>query len=139
MARRVRPDRTGVAAVELAILLPFLAYIFVIALDWSRIIYYTVTVNNCARNGALWLSDPYSTMISAYPTLTAAALADASNLSPQPTVQDPPASGVDANGYSYKECTVTYPFQTLTNVPGVPKTTTITRTVRVLTAPKAPN
>src|SRR5262249_4620744 len=115
------------------------AYIFLIALDWSRIIYYTVTVNNCARNGALWLSDPYGQINSPYPTLTAAALADASNLSPQPTVQDPPASGVDANGYSYVGCTATHPFQPLTNIPGVPPTTTIPRTVRVLPPPKAPN
>jgi Flp pilus assembly protein TadG len=139
MVRKVRQGRRGAAAVELALLLPFLVFIFAIAVDWSRVIYYTVTINNCARNGALWLSDPYATTISPYATLTAAALADAPNLNPQPTVTTPPVSGVDVNGYAYVECTVSYPFQTLTNIPGVPTTTTITRTVRMYTAPQTPN
>jgi len=137
MARAVRRSRRGAAVVELAILLPFLAFIFVIALDWSRIIYYAVTVDNCARNGALWLSDPYATTLPPYPTLTAAALADAPNLDPQPSVNS--SAGVDASGRAYTECTVRYDFQTLTNFPGVPKSTQINRTVRVYTAPKTPN
>ena len=50
--------RHAAAAAELAILLPFLAFAFVIAVDWSRIFYYSVIVTNCARNGALYASDP---------------------------------------------------------------------------------
>src|SRR5438874_2728365 len=138
MARRMRRGRRGVAAAELAVLLPFLAFVFVIAVDWSRIIYYTVTVSNCARNGALWASDPYSQTISPYTTITAAALADAPNLNPKPSVKDPPDKGVDVNGSAYVDCQVTLDFKTITNLPGVPSTTRIVRTVRVYTAPQNP-
>jgi Flp pilus assembly protein TadG len=138
MLRKV-PRRRGGAAVELAILLPFLVFLFAITIDWTRIIYYTLTINNCARNGALWLSDPYSPIGSPYSTLTQAALADATNINPQPTVSPATGStGVDANGYAYAECSVSYVFKTITNVPGVPQNSTISRTVRVYTIPQAP-
>lgn len=135
--------RTGVAAVELAILLPLIALLFAIGVDWCRIFYHSVTVENCARNGALWGVDEYSGVLSQYTNVTDAALADASNLSPTPTVTS--ASGTD-NGKLYFECTVTYNFQTITNFAtvstpffSVPKTTTIQRKVRVYKAPQAPN
>ena len=136
LLRRVRRRRAGVAAVELAILLPLLVYLFVIVLDWSRILYYSVVVNNCARNGAMYASDPYSGTLSPYGNVTQAAQADAPNLSPSPAVTT--ASGTDADGYSYVDCTVTYNFQTVTNFPGVPKTTAIVRTVRVYPAAQVP-
>jgi Flp pilus assembly protein TadG len=136
MLRKLNPRRKGVAALELAVLLPFLAFLFVIAVDWSRLFYCSLTVENCARNGAMYLSDPYNTTLSPYPTLTAAALADASNITPQPTVSS--ASGSDGGG-SYVDCTVSYTFQTVTNFPGVPSSNPIVRTVRVYTAPRAPN
>ena len=135
--------RSGVAAVELAILLPLIALLFAIGVDWCRIFYHSVTVENCARNGALWGMDPYADSLSRYTNITDAALADASSLSPQPTVTS--SSGTD-NGKPYYECTVTYNFQTITNFASVstpffsvPKTTTIQRTVRVYQAPQTPN
>ena len=39
---------------ELAVLLPFLLFIFVAAVDFGRIFYYEVAVTNCARSGALY-------------------------------------------------------------------------------------
>src|SRR5262249_38652771 len=65
-----RAVRRGAAAVELAVLLPFLAFLFVIAVDWSRIFYYSMTVTNCARNGALWAGDPYTTTLRPYSNIT---------------------------------------------------------------------
>jgi hypothetical protein len=125
-----------VAATELAVLLPFLAFLFVIGVDWSRIFYYSVTLDNCARNGALYAIDPYSRVLSPYGSISAAALADASNLSPPPTVTS--SSGTDASGYNYVDCTVSWQFQTITNFPGVPYQTNLTRTVRVYQAPSVP-
>jgi Flp pilus assembly protein TadG len=136
MLRKLRSRRCGAAAVELAILLPFLVYIFAITIDWTRILYYTLTINNCARNGAIYASDPYSLVISQYPDMTHAAQADAPNLTPPPSVTS--ANGIDANGYSYVECTVSYVFKTITNIPGVPQNTNISRTVRVYKIPQAP-
>src|SRR4051812_16370068 len=69
MASRHRPRRAtrpGAAALELALLLPFLAFLFVIAIDWSRVFYYSLVVDNCARNGAVYSSDPYALVVSPY-------------------------------------------------------------------------
>ena len=134
--RGLRKRRGGVAAVELAVLLPFLAFLFVIAVDWARIFYYSVVVTNCARNGALYLSDPAPRSTSPYPDVTTAALADAPNLSPTPTVTS--TNGSDSAG-PYVEVTVSYPFTTVTNFPGVPANTTLVRTVRMYAAQQYPN
>ena len=48
------PARRGVAAVELAIVLPFLCFLLIVAIDYARIFYFSLTVANCARNGALY-------------------------------------------------------------------------------------
>jgi Flp pilus assembly protein TadG len=127
--------RRGVAAVELAFLLPFLAFLFVIGLDWARVFYYSETVANCARNGAQYAADPYNVYASPYTSVTQAALADASNLSPTPRVDSD--SGSDAFG-SYVEVTVTYPFTTVTNFPGVPANTNVVSKVRMYIAPATP-
>jgi Flp pilus assembly protein TadG len=125
-----------VAAVELAILLPFLAFLFVIAVDWARVFYYTVTVTNCARNGALYASDPVVQASSPYSSVTQAALADAPDISPTPTVSS--TTGSDDSG-AFVEVTVSYPFATVTNFPGVPSNTLIVRTVRMNVAATLPN
>src|SRR5881227_3723666 len=113
----------GAAAVEFALLLPFLVFLFVIAVDWGRIFYYSITCENCARNGAIWLSDSVAQQSSPYTTVTDAALADATNLSPTPAVTS--ATGTDAYGHSYVQVTVTYTFTTVTKFPGVPNTTDV--------------
>jgi hypothetical protein len=137
MMRRRPAARPAMSSVELAVLLPFLAILFVIALDWSRVFYAAVIIDNCARNGAVYALDPYSGVKSPYNSIQEAALADAPNLSPAPTVTS--ASGTDANGRNYVDCTVKYTFQTLTNFPGVPNSTVLTRTVRIYQAPQAPS
>jgi Flp pilus assembly protein TadG len=133
---RHEKHRRAVAAVELAVLLPFLAFLFVIAIDWARIFYYSLTCTNCARNGAVWAADPYAQQSSCYNTLTSATLADAPNINPSPTVTS--TNGTDSSGNSYVAVSVTMPFQTITNFPGVPKTTTIVRTVQMNLAPNLP-
>ncbi len=143
MAPSKKERRSGVAATELAILLPLIALLFAIGVDWCRIFYYSVTIENCARNGAIWAVDPYSQILSQYTNISDAALADASNISPTPTVTS--ASGT-VDGKNYVDCTVTYNFSTISDFSSVqtpffsvPKTTTIPRTVRVYQAPQAPS
>jgi hypothetical protein len=126
-----------VAATELAVLVPLLAVLFVIVVDYSRIFYYAVVIENCARNGALWASDPYSGVVSPYPDITTAALADAPGITPTPNVTQ--NNGTDAStGYPYVECTVTYTFTTVSNFPLIPSSTTLTRTVRMYITPQVP-
>src|SRR5205807_5124453 len=101
-ARSCHPRR-AVAVVELAILLPLLTFLFVIAIDWARVFYYDLTIWNCARQGALYGSG--AALAAPGVSLQTSALADASNLTPQPTVSS--ASGTDANGNSTIGVTVT--------------------------------
>ncbi len=128
--------RSGVAAVELAILLPFLCFLFVIAIDFARIFYFSLTVTNCARDGAIYGSqDPASSQDTT--GISNAAKMDAPNLdSSLLTVASATDSTVNP---TYIDVTVTYPFTTITKYPGVPSTTTLSRTVRMLVTPLAPN
>jgi Flp pilus assembly protein TadG len=133
--RQGRDRRRGVAAVELAVLLPFLAFLLVITIDFSRIYYVTLTLNNCARNGALYACDN-PTNAADTTGIQNAALADASNLTPAPTVTS--ITGTDSDG-QYVEVTVSYQFHTITNYPGVPSTVNITRTVHMRVSPVIPD
>jgi Flp pilus assembly protein TadG len=48
MMKRYRNQngRSGASAVELALLLPFLVFLFVITVDFGRIFYYSLTLTN---------------------------------------------------------------------------------------------
>jgi Flp pilus assembly protein TadG len=152
---RKQKARRGAAVVEFAILAPFLAFLFVIAIDWARIFYYSITVRNCARNGAMYLSlkqsaktttSPYtdSGYVNLYANsktpVTDAALADASNLTPTPTVTS--TTGSDTYG-NYVEVTVAYTFHSVTHFSVanfvVPSSTNVTSTVRMYVPPESPN
>ena len=128
--------RTGIAAVELAVLLPLLAFLFVIAIDFARLFFFSLTVTNCARNGALYGSDPAGATLSPYKSVTEAALSDAGNLDPAPTVNSKTVIEV---GATYIEVTVAYPFSTITKYPGVPSSLMLTRTVRMRMTQAVPN
>jgi Flp pilus assembly protein TadG len=132
-------SRPAAAAVELAVLLPFLTFLFVLGTDFARIFYYSLVIENCARNGALWASDPLVQSKSPYTTVQDAALADASTLSPALTSSNiTSASGVDSSGNAYVAVTVTYQFQTITGYAPIPSSLTMTRTVQMRTAPTLP-
>ena len=122
MPSRARHPRRAAAAVELAILLPLLAFLLVIALDWARVFYYDLTIWNCARQGALYGSGAASGA-----SVQQAALADATNLTPQPSVSS--ASGSDANGNPTIGVTVTWQLPLITNYPGVGDAVQLSHTV----------
>ena len=117
-AHRDRDFHRGTAAVELAVLLPFLSAMFVVGLDYGRLFYAYVVINNCAVNGALYACNSLTQSNSPYTSVSQAALADATDLNPQPTVST--ANGNDANGNAYIDVTVTYTFNTITNYPLLP-------------------
>lgn len=129
-------SRSGVTAVELALLLPLLMFLFVIALDYGRIFYYSQILANSARSGALYASDPYSPLANRYSSIPEAALAEARDLTPQPTITWSRESGAD--GRSYVVVTASWTFKTLISYPGVPETVALERTVRAQIAPAAP-
>jgi Flp pilus assembly protein TadG len=141
MQLRNRAARKGASAAELAIVLPLLLFILVIAADFARLYYYSITITSAARQGAINYFDPnnpYFQIQSPYssPIYQQAALADASNLNPQPTVNT--NSGTDAAGNPYVEVTVSGTFSTVTGYPGIPKTVNLSRTVRLRQPPAVP-
>jgi hypothetical protein len=133
----------------MAILAPLLVFMFLVVWDFSRIFYYAVIINNCARNGARWASDPNyfnnpAVAVDPYVNVTQAALADAQGVTPTPTVTDPAITGTDANGNPDVQVTVTYQFSTVVNFsfPGlftIPNTISLTRTVQMRQAPILPH
>ncbi len=124
--------RPGAAAVELATLLPFLAFLFFIAVDYSRLFYDYVTITDCARNGALYGCIDAGHAQDA-PGIQNAARADATNLQPPPSVTS--TTGTDAWGNPYVDVTVAYSFRTITNFPGMPDAVGLSRTVRMRVIP----
>jgi Flp pilus assembly protein TadG len=122
--------------VELAVLLPLLVFLFVIAVDFARVFYYSVTLTNCARAGAMYASDPTTSAESPFASTEEAALADATNLSPAPTITT--VSGVDG-GRPYVEVTAAYTFRTITGFPGIPNQVNLTRKVRMNVSASSPS
>src|SRR5205085_10541037 len=96
--------------------------------DFARIFYYSVTVTNCASIGAIYgSSDP--TAANDTDGIKTRAQNDAGNL--DLTKLNVTSSTDSATTPTTVTVTVTYPFTTITNFPGVPSTTTLTRTVKM--------
>lgn len=163
-----RQLRRGAATTELAVLLPFLAFLFVIGSDWARIFYTSMTIQNAARNAAYYASEyPGVTdkMVYGYASVYDSAADDIEtplgltgmNMYYGPTssnsygtqISAPPAAptGVpdsqDSYGTNVKIITVTYPFAMVSGFPidvvGVPTSVTLQRSVYMRTAPVLPN
>jgi Flp pilus assembly protein TadG len=148
--------RRGAAAAELALMVPFLALILLIAVDFCRLFFAYNTITNAARNGALWASDPLangtvSPSQSPYAAVEAAVMADANNLSPTlaseitaGTGSITQTSGNDGSGPGGTTgnptaiVTVKYQFKLITSYLGF-GTVTISRQVTMRVAPAAPN
>ena len=128
--------RRGVASVEMAILLPFLAFIFLVTVDFARVYYQAVVLEDAARTGALYGSqDPTHAADTA--GIQNAALANATDLNPAPSVAS--STGTDAAGNPYVQVTVTWTFTTISSFPGIPNPITLTRTVQARVEPTVPN
>jgi hypothetical protein len=137
MLLRNTDRRPGAATVELAALLPFLMFVGVIATDWARLLYYTITIEGCARNGAMYACDAETAAKSPYASVTAAALAEAPNLTGTATVTA--TQTTDSGGAPAVAVKVEMPFQTITNFPGVPTSQTLSRSVQMRIAPLMTN
>lgn len=118
--------RSGVAAVEFAIVAPILVFFFAIGVDFARSFYAHLIITNASRNAALYGSgDPNKANDTA--GMQAMALKDTSDLA---NVTVTSGNYVDANdGYEYVWVKVSYPFQTVTSFPGVPSQTIYQTTI----------
>jgi Flp pilus assembly protein TadG len=129
--------RRAAAAAELGLVAPVLLFTMLIAADFARVFYYYVTINSCARSGALYgCQNP--TNCANTSGIQASAKKDASGLSPQPSVPTP-TTGTDTSGNPYVSVTVTYSFTTLVNYPGIPHTFNLSRTVQMRVCQSQPN
>jgi Flp pilus assembly protein TadG len=131
LARR----QSGSAAVELAFLLPLLVFLVFVGVDFARIFYFATIVTNAARNGAVYGSS-YPNNATDTSGIQQAALADATDLSPAPTVSS--TTSTDSNGNNFVSVTVTWNFTTVINYPGVPSSITLSRTIQMQVAPLQP-
>jgi Flp pilus assembly protein TadG len=127
--------RNAVAAVELALLLPLLCFLFVVAVDFGRVFAFSLTLTNAARNGAVHGSADRGAAVDRT-GIENAVRADATNLDSQKLTVT--SSVDDASNPTYVDVTVTYPFDTITRYPGVPSQTFLRRTVRMRVAPDTP-
>lgn len=124
--------RRGTATVELAVLLPLLAFLFAVAVDYSRVLYYAVIVESAARNGALYGSRS-STYAADTNGIQQAALNDAADMTPAPNVSA--VSGTDGSGNAQITVTATWTFQALLSYPGIPSTVNLSSSVTMRVLP----
>jgi Flp pilus assembly protein TadG len=134
--QRRRSARRGAAALELALLLPFVAFLFVLTADFCRLFYYSQAVQSCAENAAFYASATAArnpdTTASVSDAAVQAALAEGGTLNPPLT-----AAGINVSlTTSSATVTVSYDFTTVTNFPGIPNRLTISRTVTMGLAPQ---
>src|SRR5262249_30722658 len=108
------------------------------------IFYYSLTLENAARNGAYYASNYPG--IYAYTTAADVVTADVSNLSPAPTVEirystvaDGPFESAAPIPNGYVQVQVTWNFKSITRFPGVPSNTTLVRKCRMKVAPITPS
>jgi len=132
--RKMPERRRGVAAAELAMLLPVLMLLLVLAVDFGRIFYYYVILTNCAGNAATWAALPAIEQAESYANLDAAAQADwPSGVTPLPTTTE--TTGTDSEGNTYVAVTVSWTFNTITSYLGSSGTVDLSRTVRARVQP----
>jgi hypothetical protein len=119
----------------MAVVLPFVALLFAVALDFCRVFHCTQTVQGCAETAALYASGtalpPPNT--SANDAAQQAAIADGAVLDPPLQAADVAITG-DGTAVTV---TVTYPFQTFLPYPGLPQPLQVVRTAQLPVAPKA--
>jgi Flp pilus assembly protein TadG len=147
--------RGGTATVELAVLLPFLMALFLFAIDFARVLYYTITIESAIQNSALFGSQSFdnqnqqwignvqywqgpSGQLVSQEKVTAEL--DGTNLSPALADSNISiTSGTDTDGHAVNLVTITYTFNTLVPYPGVPSPITIVRSAQIRVAPAKPS
>lgn len=157
MIRREGPKRFGVAATELAVMLPILMFMCVIAIDWARVFYYLITIQYAARDGCYYATDYPG--IYQYSSVTDAVTAQNTNLETNKTSiagyytteSDPSLAtftaydlttngGKAPSGSTFVKIEVRYQFSMVTNFPLIvfPNSTTITKSEIMRAAPLTP-
>jgi Flp pilus assembly protein TadG len=128
---RPRIGERAQALAELAVLVPILFLLIIVATDFGRFYYAQVTVTNGARTGAQYGSASAANA-GDLPGIQAAANGDMANLSGA-TISK--TTGNDATGNPYVRVTVTYAFSPIFDWPVLPGSVDIERSVQMRVAP----
>jgi Flp pilus assembly protein TadG len=128
-----RWNRRGLAAAEFAILLPFLALLFVVTVDYCRVFVATQTVQAAADAGVRYASGvAVGTSGSSTTNAQNAAVTAGTSLSPALTTDNVDVS-IQNNTATV---TVTWTFKTFIPYAGMPATVVLTRSAVAPVAPK---
>jgi Flp pilus assembly protein TadG len=133
-AVRPRPVRRGVAATELALVLPLLTIIVLGCVDFGRFAYTYIAVTNAARAGAAFgcMNTYTSTTLGLWQAGVRQAAVDEmtgqTGFTPGQLAVTI-ATTAEANDLWRVQVTAAYPFATLVTWPGLPSTVTLRRTV----------
>ncbi len=133
-AQRPRQRRRGAAAVELAALLPLILFLSMASVDFARVIYVLVTLQNCARNGALYefYKAAGFSLPSGWTSLSSAVSADAGSLTLNTPTAATPSPPLATNNYvtvtvSTEFSPIGYPA--LRGLPSIPSSITLSQSV----------
>jgi Flp pilus assembly protein TadG len=129
-SRNKTGGRDGTAAVELAILLPILIFCSMAVVDFARVVYVDVTLQSCARNGAMYefYSATGMSIPSGWTSLSAAASVDALSGMTVSATATSPAQG--SNNYVTVTATTTFKLIAipgLNQLPSVPGSITLSQ------------
>src|SRR5262245_12102359 len=127
--------RNGTVSVELAVLLPIIAFLCVIGVDYARIFSRALILETASRNACI-----YAAQDAAHAADTVGiqnvALKDLTDTSPAPTITSSTYTGTD--GFLYVQVKIEQSFTTVTDFPGVPHISTLSRTTDMRVNPTAP-
>lgn len=133
-----RSTRRGAVAVELALLLPLLMFLAVIGVDYARIFSRAIVIESASRNACYWAAQhPDKAVDDA--GIRAVAMRDLTEFTSggvTPTVTILRYTGAD--GFAHVKVTITVTFTTVTDYPGVPRQTELSRSTDMRVCPKAP-
>jgi Flp pilus assembly protein TadG len=135
MMRKLTTERRGTAAIELAILLAFLMFVFAAGLDYGRIFHATQVLESAASSGAMYASGTAWSPASSGTNVDAArsaALAEGASLNPPLTANQVTVTVV--NGVA--TIIVEYDFEMITGILDSNRIVHLTRTVEVNVAPR---
>jgi Flp pilus assembly protein TadG len=128
--------RRGAALVEAAIILPIFIIMVGIAVDYSRIMYSSVTASGSARNGALYEFDPQNAAESNYTSYSNCASADATNLGNNLAMSE---STSTVSGTTDVTVNANTKFSTISSWLILPKLTSVNRAIVVRKAQLVPD
>lgn len=124
----------GVAALEMALILPLLITIVFGCVDFGRFAYTYIAVTNGAREGANYAStfrapvhDDWATTIKEQVLMEMGSAFDAEDL----TVAEPVYFTEQPSGFRRVQVEVSYPFHTIVNWPLLPNEFTLRRSVQM--------